>query len=446
MDVSGQDTSDPCTNSSEGPVTVAQAKYDPFFTRNLRVIEDLLIDEKRYHSTPGFCVSQSPARTTWMRRSLLNWLRDICIHRGTDGEVLAHTAQLIDRYMHIVPTEQNEYQLVGATCFFISSKLKETVPIALRKVTEYTANSLTEQDVLAKELTVCISLMWDLTCITPVDFVAPVVEFLEFVPSLRQIIRQAALCIYIKAFHVEEISTYMPSYIAAACILYALNLTVHRDLSDTAIRSVTRIQRILRLEARKMREAYQILQACFEPGTVQLSNAVLEGDIEPPESPVREVPVHLVHQLHSSSTTPVNTTVLLPLATSMYIHPHLNSSNQSSLTSVDIPSLSTSMVFVNNSVSFDRNCKPTTSASLSACSTSSPPSEAENMGLSELENEHSRCAYINRSRLSMPLIHYSHSTQFCHHSNVSATDKLSERKLIPLVWENPVSNRTNQYK
>lgn len=52
--------------------------------------------------------------------------------------------------MHIVPTKQNEYQLVGATCFFISSKLKETVPIALRKVTEYTANSLTEQDVLVR--------------------------------------------------------------------------------------------------------------------------------------------------------------------------------------------------------------------------------------------------------------------------------------------------------
>ncbi|VDO91457.1 unnamed protein product [Schistosoma margrebowiei] len=178
MDVSGQDTSDHCTNLSEGPVTVAQAKYDPFFTRNQRVIEDLLIDEKRYHSTPGFCVSQSLARTTWMRRSLLNWLRDV---------VLAHTAQLIDRYMHIVPTEQNEYQLVGATCFFISSKLKETIPIALRKVIELFYSLILQ----AKELTVCISLMWDLTCITPVDFVAPVVEFLEFVPSLRQIIRQA---------------------------------------------------------------------------------------------------------------------------------------------------------------------------------------------------------------------------------------------------------------
>nr|CAH8872232.1 unnamed protein product [Trichobilharzia regenti] len=378
-----------------------------------------------------------------MRRSLLNWLRDICIHRGTDGEVLAHATQLIDRYMHIVPTEQDEYQLVGATCFFISSKLKETIPISLRKVTEYTANSLTEQDVLAKELTICISLMWDLNCITPVDFIAPVVEYLDFAPSLRQIIRQAALCIYVKAFHVEEIGFYLPSCMAAACILYALNLTVHRDLSDAAVRSVTRIQKVLRLEARKIREAYQVLQACFEPGTVQLSKAVLDGDVEPSDSPVREASDHLANQSLPSATTSVSATVLQPVTNVVYTHSHLDVSNQSS---TDIPSLSNSMVCANNGVSFDRSCKHTASASLSACSTSSPPSEAETLGLNELESENSRCAYSNRSRLSMPLIHYSQKPQFFHQTDENATVNLSERKLVPIASKNSVSNRTSKYK
>lgn len=50
-------------------------------------------------------------------------------------------------------------------------------------------------------MTICITLQWDLTCITPVDFVSPVIDFLEFVPSLKKIIRQSALNIYIKAFH-----------------------------------------------------------------------------------------------------------------------------------------------------------------------------------------------------------------------------------------------------
>ncbi|KAF6776075.1 hypothetical protein AHF37_04418 [Paragonimus kellicotti] len=50
---------------------------------------------------------------------------------------------------------------------------------------------------------------------------------------------------------VEELGMYLPSYMAAACILYALNLTVHPDLSDVALRSVTRIQQLLRLEAKR---------------------------------------------------------------------------------------------------------------------------------------------------------------------------------------------------
>lgn len=50
-------------------------------------------------------------------------------------------------------------------------------------------------------------------------------------------------------FLVEDLNFYLPSYTAAACILYALNLTVHPDLSDVALRSVTRIQHLLKLEA-----------------------------------------------------------------------------------------------------------------------------------------------------------------------------------------------------
>ncbi|VDQ07657.1 unnamed protein product [Trichobilharzia regenti] len=230
---------------------------------------------------------------------------------------------------------------------------------------------------------------------------------------------------------------------AAACILYALNLTVHRDLSDAAVRSVTRIQKVLRLEARKIREAYQVLQACFEPGTVQLSKAVLDGDVEPSDSPVREASDHLANQSLPSATTSVSATVLQPVTNVVYTHSHLDVSNQSS---TDIPSLSNSMVCANNGVSFDRSCKHTASASLSACSTSSPPSEAETLGLNELESENSRCAYSNRSRLSMPLIHYSQKPQFFHQTDENATVNLSERKLVPIASKNSVSNRTSKYK
>ncbi|CAH8825270.1 unnamed protein product [Trichobilharzia szidati] len=249
------------------PETVPQAKYDPFFRRNPRVIENLLVDEGRYHTTPGYCSAQPRERKIWMRRCLLNWLRDICVHRAAGGEVLAHATQLIDRYMHIFPTGRSEYQLVGATCFFIASKLKESIPISVREVSEYTANSVSKEQILDKE--------WD------IYFIAPVVEYLEFDPNLCQTIREVALCIFFKVFHVEEFGYYMPSYMAAACILHALDLTLRRDMPGVTVCSVTRIRQVLRLEDGKIAEACQVLQACFEPGTVQPSRSVLEGDLEP---------------------------------------------------------------------------------------------------------------------------------------------------------------------
>ncbi|VDQ04157.1 unnamed protein product [Trichobilharzia regenti] len=352
------------------PETVPQAKYDPYFRQNPRVIEDLLFDEERYHTTPGYCIAQPRERKIWMRRCLFNWLRDISTDRATDGEVLAHATQLIDRYMHNFPTDRSEYQLVGATCFLIASKLKESIPISVRKMSEYTAHSLSEEHILNKELNICMSLMWDLNCITPLDFIAPVVEYFEFDPDLCQTIRKVAVRIFFKVFHVEQLGYYMPSYMAAACILYALDLTVRRDLPDVTIRSVIRIQQVLKLEASKIAEAYQVLQACFEPRTMQLTRAVLEGDLEPQNSPVRDVPVHLTHHLLPSIVTPVTAIVLLPVTNAVYMHSH---SHQSSS---DISSLSTSMVSVNNNVSFGRSCIQTASGSNSAYSTSPSPSEA----------------------------------------------------------------------
>lgn len=48
---------------------------------------------------------------------------------------------------------------------------------------------------------------------------------------------------------VEDLNLYLPSYLAAACILHALKLTVPPELNVVALESVTRIQQLLELEA-----------------------------------------------------------------------------------------------------------------------------------------------------------------------------------------------------
>ncbi len=134
--------------ADNGPTTVPQPTADVYFTANDNVIRDLLSDEVRYHSPPGYCINESPGQAIWMRRALLNWLREVCEHRNSEAEVLAHTAQLVDRFVHRTSTDKREYQLIGAACYLISSKLKETVPVSIERLVQYTDFSVTKQDLL----------------------------------------------------------------------------------------------------------------------------------------------------------------------------------------------------------------------------------------------------------------------------------------------------------
>ena len=84
---------------------------------------------------------------------------------------------------------------------------------------------------------ISIALHFDLTMITPFDFIQPLVCYLPCGPELQQLIRQSANRIASKVIHIELLNWSLPSYVAAALVLYAVHLTVepeHRDLTDSA--------------------------------------------------------------------------------------------------------------------------------------------------------------------------------------------------------------------
>ncbi|THD22826.1 G1/S-specific cyclin-D2 [Fasciola hepatica] len=416
--------------SNGPPGAVPQPLYDPYFSANVKIIQDLLLDEKRYHSTPGYCIGQPIGVAKWMRRTLLNWLRDIYRYRNADAGILSHAAQLTDRYMHVVPTDGHEYQLVGGTCFLIASKLNDALPTTAVDMAHYMADSAKPTDIRAKEMTICISLQWDLTCITPVDFVLPVIDFLEFVPSLKKIIRQSALNIYIKAFHVEDLNLYLPSYLAAACILHALKLTVPPELNAVALESVTRIQQLLELEARKIREVYEVLQSCFEPGTVQLAKSVLDAD-QCPQSTPSEPPARTQYQntrtyasVVSSSHTP------LPLATST----QLNSRRVNE-------SYSLSSYGTGSSASdYTQHA-----SSLSVGSTSS--SDPQISAFTELENERPQSIHARHSlppMQNMSAAQLGRYTSYAGHPNVHAAGQTLNTELRSPSWEITVASAVDR--
>ncbi|VDM26059.1 unnamed protein product, partial [Hydatigera taeniaeformis] len=265
-------------SEDETPATVPQPIADAYFNGNESIIRDLLNDQLRYHAFPAFCHRESVGQAVWMRRTLINWLREVCEHRNTEPEVLAHTVQLIDRYVSLTDTDKRDYQLVGAACFFISSKLKETIPVSVDQIVRYTDFSITKQELFAKELLIGLTLQFDLTMITPIDFIQPLACFIPCGPELQQLIRGSTNKIYMKILHVEGVNLFLPAYVATACIIYAMHLTVEPEQHELPRLTLGRLQEILHLESYKLEEMYSFLRSLFKPGTIHLSDLVTSID------------------------------------------------------------------------------------------------------------------------------------------------------------------------
>lgn len=54
----------------------------------------------------------------------------------------------LDRFLSVEATRKTRLQLLGATCMFLASKMKETVPLTAEKLCIYTDNSVLPEELL----------------------------------------------------------------------------------------------------------------------------------------------------------------------------------------------------------------------------------------------------------------------------------------------------------
>lgn len=57
----------------------------------------------------------------------------------------------LDRFLSVEATRKARLQLLGATCMFLASKMKETVPLTAEKLCIYTDNSVLPGELLVIE-------------------------------------------------------------------------------------------------------------------------------------------------------------------------------------------------------------------------------------------------------------------------------------------------------
>jgi hypothetical protein len=82
-------------------------------------------------------------RNNWFWR--YNGLQ-VCEEQRCQAEVFPLAMNYLDRFLSVYPIKKNELQLLGTTCLFLSSKLRETRPLAAEVLVYYTDNSVTMHD------------------------------------------------------------------------------------------------------------------------------------------------------------------------------------------------------------------------------------------------------------------------------------------------------------
>ncbi|XP_064785373.1 G1/S-specific cyclin-D1-like [Oncorhynchus masou masou] len=198
---------------------------------NDRVLQTMLKAEDSYLPATNYFKCVQKEIVPCMRRIVSTWMLEVCEEQKCEEEVFPLAMNFLDRYLSVEPTKKTRLQLLGATCMFLASKMKETIPLTAEKLCIYTDNSIRPIDLLQMELLVLNKLKWDLASVTAHDFIDHFLSKLPIHQDTEQILRKhaqtfVALC----ATDVKFIAN-PPSMIAAGSVAAAVQ-GLHLKLDD----------------------------------------------------------------------------------------------------------------------------------------------------------------------------------------------------------------------
>lgn len=211
-----------CCENSE---TERRAYPDPTLLEDDRVLKNLLKSEERFAPRSSYFQCVQTDISPVMRKIVAEWMLEVCEDQKCQEEVFPLSMNYVDRFLSICPIRKSQLQLLGTACLLLASKLREPRPLSAEVLVFYTDNSISLDDLWRWEQLVVSKLKWELSAVTPGDFLLHILRRLPVdhqIWDTTMILRHAQTFI---ALSVREFKflMYTPSIIAAASVAAALH-------------------------------------------------------------------------------------------------------------------------------------------------------------------------------------------------------------------------------
>merc|ERR1711971_1222769 len=231
------------SNIKIGPTSIeVKPMLDKILLNKPRVLDNMLKEEifSSEELQDYFKTLQTEIKPR-MRKIVTDWMLEVCEDSQCQPEVFYLSINYLDRFLSKVNIQKNQFQLVASVCIFIASKFSDVVPITSDRLSTYTDNSVSIEEIRDWELTVLNVLNWELSAVTSQSFLEHFINGLSLDKSfnLHSVRRHAETLTTIAATEYKFLKL-KPSIVAAACLSAACSgLSNDQEKAASLLRSLS---------------------------------------------------------------------------------------------------------------------------------------------------------------------------------------------------------------